>query len=355
MANSMLTLTSGIVTTADAWGDDAQELAVDVGGVSRRAINYLAIVGTVAVGDHVLLNTTAQTLGLGTGGYDFVVARWDSATTEGNYPLSIVNYPSPSGHIIKGRYLPCQVSVQTLEEQEEHAWIWDLDLAGMPVLVGQLHSQVIPAAAGLIHGGLAKIVYVMTDGAALPIAFSRNVRAAKSHGLIAATITCGQSFGGDYETVTVHSALLAAKHLLKADAVIVCQGPGNAGTGTRHGFSGIEQAAILDAVAALGGRPVAIARISSADTRARHQGVSHHTVTSLRLAFARCLVPLPTGTNVDASDIADRHEVREVRGAEEVLDALVESGLPLSTMGRTPATDRVFFLAAIAAGLAAAQ
>ncbi len=57
-------------------------------------------------------------------------------------------------------------------------------------------------------------------------------------GWLAATITTGQSFGGDLEAVTVHSGLLTARHAVGADVAIVAQGPGNLGTGTKWGYSG---------------------------------------------------------------------------------------------------------------------
>ena len=78
----------------------------------------------------------------------------------------------------------------------------------------------------------------MTDQGALPLAFSRSVAALRSAGLLAGSVTVGQSFGGDLEAVTVHSGLLAARLALAADLVILSQGPGNLGTGTRWGFSG---------------------------------------------------------------------------------------------------------------------
>lgn len=379
----MLTTASGIVTQIIGWwGVDAQEILVDVDGVSRRALNYVAITGAVEIGDTVVLNTTAQTLRLGTGGFDFVMSTGQQGRASGAMPTAPDGHadavrptsPSGSGHIIKARYTPSQLSVLTLEEQEPYAWIWDKDLGGMPVLAGQLHSQLIPAAAGLRAAGCGTVVYIMTDAAALPIAFSNAVRAAKNTaslimdgvggtGLIDAAITCGQAFGGDYETVTLHSALIAARHLLNADAVVVCQGPGNAGTGTPYGFSGIEQATILDIAAALGGTPIAIVRMSEADLRERHQGISHHTLTSLRLVRSTCIVPLPSQRGDEGlapspfqvegwGEVSSRHDIRLIDGADAVVDALAASDLPLSTMGRTIEKDRVFFLAAAAAGLA---
>ncbi|MGI4789174.1 MAG: DUF3866 family protein [Janthinobacterium lividum] len=338
----MLTQAAGKVLAVTEWDQDAQELSVRIEMETRRAVNYVALTGPASVGDEVLLNTTAQVLKLGTGGFDFVSANLSRSLPKPN--------TLEMGHIIKGRYLPSQIAVLTLEEQEQYAEVWERDLEGLTVLIGQLHSQIGPAAAGLFLAGKRKVAYIMTDAAALPIAFSHLVRDLKAADFIQATITCGQAFGGDYETVTLHSALLAAKHILECDAAIVCQGPGNAGTGTKYGFSGIEQAQNLDIVKALGGKSVAIVRMSSSDKRPRHLGISHHTRTTLDLAYSRCLVPLPAGTGDTA--LPPGHIVQFVPNAQSALDLLAEAGVKVTSMGRTPAEDPAFFLAAAAAGLA---
>ncbi|BDI32305.1 hypothetical protein CCAX7_43560 [Capsulimonas corticalis] len=338
----MLAQTRGQVAEVSDLDSDAQDLIVLAAGSRRRAVNYRTLTGDAGIGDEVLLNITGVALKLGTGGVDFVMANL-SRTPEfagGN-----------DGHIIKARYLPCQHSVLTLEEQARYADIWERGLDEFPVLVGQLHSQVIPTACGLLEQGKRRIAYVMTDAAALPLAFSKTIRAARAQGVIATTITCGQAFGGDYETVTPHSALLAAKHIADADAVIVCQGPGNAGTGTRYGFSGVEQAGILDIAARLGGTPIAIARMSAGDARPRHQGVSHHTRTTLDLTYARCVVPIPIGH--DGAGIPDRHNVKYVEGYDAALARLRATGISVTTMGRDLDQDPLFFAAAACAGLAA--
>lgn len=337
----MITQAAGKVQTVTEWDRDAQELTVRLELETRRAVNYPTLTGPASVGDEVLLNTTAQHLKLGTGGYDFVSANLSR-------PLPKAK-ETDMGHIIKGRYLPCQQAVLTLEEQEQYAEVWERKLDGFPVLVGQLHSQIGPAAAGLFLAGRRKVAYVMTDGGALPLAFSQIVRDLKGAGLLHATMTCGQAFGGDYETVTLHSALLGAKHILHCDAVIVCQGPGNAGTATKYGFSGIEQAQNLDIVKALGGTSVAIVRMSTADKRERHQGISHHTRTTLDLAYSRCIVPLPVGA--DETALPPGHSVLFIEGAQAALDYLAGRGIAVTSMGRTPAEDPAFFLAAAAAGL----
>lgn len=344
----MITQAAGRVIEVTDWDRDAQEVSVRLEMETRRAVNYPALTGPAFAGDDVLLNTTAQALKLGTGGYDFVSANLSRPLPK--------NAGDGRGHIIKGRYLPCQLAVLTLEEQEQHAHVWERDLEAMPVLVGQLHSQIAPAAAGLHLAGRRRVAYVMTDAAALPLAFSRLTRDLKAAGLVHVTLTCGQAFGGDFETVTLHSALLAAKHIAGCDALIVCQGPGNAGTGTKYGFSGIEQAQNLDIAKALGGATVAIARLSSADRRERHLGVSHHTRTALDLAYSRCLVPLPEGVDPSVvSALPPGHTVRFVPNAQAALELLAARTVPVTSMGRTPAEDPLFFLAAAAAGLAAKE
>lgn len=164
----MLTQAAGKVQSVSDWDSDAQELSVRIEMETRRAVNYPALTGPAAVGDDVLLNTTGQHLKLGTGGYDFVSANLSHALPKSK--------AEEAGHIIKGRYLPCQQAVLTLEEQEKYAAVWERDLEGLPVLVGQLHSQIAPAAAGLSLSGRSRVAYIMTDAGALPLAFSRLVR-----------------------------------------------------------------------------------------------------------------------------------------------------------------------------------
>ena len=134
----------------------------------------------------------------------------------------------------------------------------------------------------------------MSDGGALPLWFSRTVSGLREAGWLAATVTVGQAFGGDLEAVTLHSGLLAARLVLGCDVVVVTQGPGNLGTGTRWGFSGVAAGEAVNAAAVLRGRPVAALRVSAADPRARHRGVSHHSLTAYgRVALAAADVVVP--------------------------------------------------------------
>lgn len=349
----------GRVVRVVGTGPGITELVVDVDGRPGRAVLYHEFAGPAAPGDRVLLNTTGVDLGLGSGGVHFVVAV---AGREEREAL-------PDGHLMKLRYTPAQIAVRGWEEGLPPGRDGTADLGGLPVVVGELHSQLAPVVLGARGARAAgdarppRIAYIMTDGGALPAAFSRQVRALREAGLISAVITAGHAFGGDIEAVSVHSAMIAARAAVGADLAVVLMGPGILGTGTALGFSGVEQSWILDAAGALGGRPVAVARVSFADPRERHRGLSHHTRTNLgRLTHRPAVLPLPAVTAPPArrememqlveSGIAARHQVRWLDAAP-LEQALAASPVPLESMGRGYDDDPVFFLAAAAAGWAA--
>jgi Protein of unknown function (DUF3866) len=332
----------------------AVELEVTTGEGPLRALAYPALTGRPQPGDRVLLNATAVELGLGTGGYALVIAVPDRLPEDS---------PGP-GHLVKARYTPLQACVQGADEQgsPHHEVLRDADdLGGMPVVVADLHSALPAILAGLREAGPRVTAYVMLDGGTLPAWFSRTAAGLREAGWLAGTISTGQSFGGDLETVTVHTGLLAARHVLGAEVAVVTQGPGNLGTGTRWGFSGVACGEAVNAAAVLGGRPVASLRISEADARQRHRGVSHHSLTAygrVALAGADVVVPALDGdlgaqVAAQAQQLANRHRLVSV-ATDGLLDALAACPVPLATMGRGLAEDRAYFLAAAAAGRHAA-
>jgi uncharacterized protein DUF3866 len=356
---------SGVVTAVVREWAGAVEIDTSVGGEPVRALAYPELTGRPEPGDRVLLNTTALDKGLGTGGYALVVALPGRLPADADAP----------GHLVKARYTPLQACVLGAEEQgsPHHQVLRDADdLGGMPVVVADLHSALpavltgfyaaaSPAAASAGGPARWRAAYVMLDGGALPAWFSRTVDGLRRAGWLAGTVTAGQAFGGDLEAVTVHSGLLAARHVLGADLVVVAQGPGNLGTGTRWGFSGVAAGEAVNAAAVLNGRPVASLRISEADPRERHRGISHHSLTAYgRVALARADVVLPDldgdfGARItaDARPLQARHAVVRVSVAG-LQKALETCPVPLSTMGRGLAEDLAYFLAAAAAGRHAA-
>ena len=306
----MPAFSTAVVAAITSEREGLQRVELDNG---RRAYVLTQLIGPVAEGDRVVVNTTAVDLGLGTGGWD--VVHWN---------LSREAWSEPGeGEVLKLRYTSLQVDTGVAEELESGA-----ALGGKPVVACDLHSQLAPVAVAFADAAPGRsLSYVMTDTAALPLAISDLVADLMGRGLLAETITCGQAFGGQREAVNLHSALT----LVEGDAIVVAPGPGVVGTGSRLGYSGLEVAVVIDAATRLGGRPIVAVRFSGADARPRHRGRSHHTTTALEVASHPALAPAPpedwSGPDVGA----------------------------FTTMGRTQAEDPKFFRYAGAAGLAAAQ
>ncbi|MDC7122712.1 DUF3866 family protein [Cellulomonas fimi] len=372
----MITWRSGVVVASGTAWPGAQELtvALDDPGTGPlpdtvRALAYPALVGSPGVGDRVLLNVSALARGLGTGGYALVAAPG------GELPA---DPPPGPGHLVKARYTPLQAMVLGVDDQESphHETLRDADdLDGLPVVVADLHSALPAIVAGARYAAARAgrpaptVAYVMTDGGALPAWFSRTVAGLRDAGWIDACVTTGQAFGGDHEAVTVHTGLLAARHVVGADLVVVAQGPGNLGTGTRWGFSGVTAGEVVNAAATLRGRPVASLRVSGADPRERHLGVSHHSLTAYgRVALAAADVPVPVFDpdpegGLDALGRRVRHQVAalaaphgrhrlvDVEAGPNLLSALAGAPVRLSTMGRGLDDDPAAFLAAAVAGV----
>ncbi len=320
----------------------------------ERAVAFTELVGPVEPGDRVLVNTTAVALALGTGGFHLVVAVSDQAPTELGHP----------GRIVKARYTPLQAAVLSVEETDRDALERSAGLGGRPVVCAPLHSMIGPIAAGARAAGAGRIAYVMSDGAALPGRLSELVPRLRAAGLLDGFVTCGQAFGGELEAVTIWTGLLAAIEFVGAEVVIVADGPGNLGTDTTWGVSALASGHALNAAETLGGRPVAPLRISFADGRERHRGVSHHSITILdsvcRVA-TDVAVPVLEGPERDVvwntlreRHLEERHQLVEVDG-RPALDLLDRSGVEVDSMGRTASDDPAFFLGAGAAGILAGR
>ncbi|MFO8059615.1 MAG: DUF3866 family protein [Bacillota bacterium] len=322
------------------------------------ALAYVDLTGEIRPGDRVLMNTTAVDLGLGSGGFHFVMC---GERTEG--PLS-----DDPGHIMKLRYTPWQMRTLSVEEEASphHRSLARADsIDGMPVVCIELHSQLLPVTAGIRSADPElKIAYIMTDGGSLPIHLSATVKRLSAEGWLSSTLTAGNSFGGEWEAVNTYSALLAARRALNVDVAVVGIGPGIVGTGTRWGHTGLHQAQAANAVIALGGRGILPLRISSEDGRDRHRGISHHSLTVLgRAVLGEVWVVMPEELSGEwdlwrqliGAGICSRHRLVSEK-ADPVMDWL--RGDPgwkqwsrlLRHMGRSPDQEPEFFLAACAAG-----
>ncbi|NEW06165.1 DUF3866 family protein [Paenibacillus sp. SYP-B3998] len=324
-------------------------------GNVQPAVHYTDSLPVLAPGDCVLLNVTAVQLGLGSGGYHFVAALLASNKR-------LTNSQS-AGHIMKMKYTPLQRAVRSVEEPVSpyhDLFQGDVRLDGLPVLLGELHSMLPVAICWLRYRnrGLSsrlRIAYIMTDGGALPMAWSEHVAELERLEWLETTITYGQAYGGKLEAVNKFSALLAAKHAAQADLCMVTMGPGMVGTGTKYGHAGLEIGELVNAVHALGGRPIVIPRVSFKDRRERHRGISHHTLTALQLA-ARCpaVIPFPLLTEEEEAIMepqmfeisqASFHKIIRIStvASEEVKAALQMYPKAITSMGRELSQDFAFF------------
>lgn len=325
-------------------------------GGAGRAILYRRLCRDASVGDWVIVNTTAVYLHLGTGGWDIVRTV---------LPENEVNETSlkekPDGHIMKLRYLGDQHSVLALEapESDEHGLFKNrLSLKNKHVLIGELHSMLI--IVWFLLSSKKPLVAVISDEASLPLPVSRNLEYLH-HQPGFYSLTSGQAFGGKGEVINVATGLQYAAEKFPDAAVMVTLGPGAAGTGTTYGYSGLAQAEWANLTGSFGGTPVWIPRLSDADKRKRHQGISHHTVTPLtELTYAKSVLPLPSGTysdpllKVGEGKLSNYPHIRMEKIAEEKLwpklDAVQKmSPFPLTSMGRTMDKDPLFFLGVAAA------
>lgn len=295
--------------------------------------------GPVAVGDELLVNTSAIDLGLGTGGAHVVHTNL-SAPYEGAGGV---------GRVMKARYLAEQLPVHTYEEAASEEAASDgaaalklPSLAGTRVVLCVLHSHALALAATVCDATASAPGYVMTDGGALPFVLSDLAAACLERGVIAAAVSAGHAFGAPIEAVTVASGV-AALAQRQIERVVVAPGPGHLGTASPLGFSALDlagHAAVLDR---LGAATALAVRASSADERERHRGVSHHTRTVAALSPQRTVVPVPAdaaSTPDDAGWITSLGERAVWSAPVAVDDALARMDLQITSMGRPLAGDR---------------
>jgi Protein of unknown function (DUF3866) len=318
-----LSLRRGRVTKILEQHDDLVRLEVD--GVP--CVAYQELTGPIALDDEVLVNSQARELELGSGGFDVLYAN----LTRG------LELPAGQGaHVVKLPYTPAQFAALHAEEGTELA----AELDGMPVVCCSLHSQLAATCAGLGEG--VRVAYVQLEGGALPLGLSDTVRTLRQRGLLSSTVSQGACFGGEVECVNVASALAWAA-ATGHQAVVCAVGPGIVGTASRLGHGGVAAAAAANFASALGGSPVLAVRVSSADRRERHRGISHHTRAVVELCLGDVRIAWPKG--LDAPEWLESREEVDVEGWDEAC-----AGLPLSHMGRGPDLEPWFFAAAFAAG-----
>lgn len=345
---------------------EGEPLTVEVAGERRPAWADPGLVGECRPGDEVIVNTEALDLGLGSGGFDLVHA---------NLTRGLDGTGAEGAHVMKLNYTPLQHAVEPVEpaagpEDSE-------PLPAMPVLVIHIHGQLAPAlwAAAEARPGL-RVAYVQTPGGALPARLSRDVAGLRERGLLAEHLSAGAAYGAQYEAITVAGALDAVARRLGCDACVAGPGPGILGSASRLGHGGLAALDSAHSALALGLPTLLAPRLSSADPRRRHRGLSHHTRTVLELLLAPVRVPVPEietdgwpllgggpggAPEGGSGDEALAELIAATKGRHDLaveridLAGYAASGLPARTMGRELAEDPLFFAAALAAGAALAR
>jgi hypothetical protein len=333
----MLKLRHGVVV-------DEDPLTVQVAGERRAAWADRGLVGEVREGDEVVVNTEALDLGLGSGGFDVVHV---------NLTRGLEGSGAVGTHLMKLNYTSLQHPVELVERPNDAV---ERDPAlGVPVLVIPLHGHLAPAswAAAQVVPEL-KLGYVQTAGGALPGAMSQDVATLRERTLLCGHISAAPAYGGEREAISVVGALDAAASL-GWEAVIAGPGPGIIGSETRYGHGGMAALDTAHAALALGMPTLLSPRVSGADQRSRHRGVSHHTRTVLEMLLAPVEVPAPGDYDGPVEEltelVGDRHRLSSQASD---LNGYAASGLPARVMGRGIDDDSLFFAAALAAGAALA-
>lgn len=360
----MLKLRRATVTDAGPADGPEQQLVVELDGNARAAIADVALLGAAQVGDELIVNAQALDLGLGSGGFDVVHV---------NLTRGLSADGLPGAHVMKLNYTSLQHAVRPVEDARPMS----LPLR-RPVAVLALHGQLAPVVWAFAQAVPDKrLGYVQTEGGALPGGHSRTVRALRERGLLAGHLTAGAAFGGEGEAITTAGALHHGLERLGWDAAVCGPGPGIVGSDSPLGHGGLSALDSAHTALALGCEALIVARMSSGDPRARHRGISHHTLTVLDLLLAPVTVALPAGMrspvgadlraglgavfggampsrpglelDVERPARITRHDWRRA-GID--LPGYAASGLPAHTMGRGVAQDPLFFAAALAGGSA---
>ncbi|WP_216830466.1 DUF3866 family protein [Alkalihalobacterium elongatum] len=349
------------VTVKSILFEDKDIQLLETSGGAGRAILYRSFFPEVQEQQEIVVNITATELNLGTGGWDIV----KSIPHALSYQEEATN-----GHIMKARYMPNQHSILAVEAQEsvDHSLFHtSFSLSGKRILLAELHSM-LPLVYGLMNSFShnMKLTAIISDEAALPLKLSEHMRILDKEKNFH-SITVGQAFGGEFEAINLITALQYANQKLKSDVILIILGPGVVGTGTVYGFSGMELANWANIVNSLDGQPVWIPRVSFADKRERHYGISHHTLTPLKkFTWNRSIVPLPVLATEEkqkvleqqVKSIQEKHSiiwVESKRYEHELKGALLSYPKQIKTMGRTYEDDPTFFYTVAAAVFTAVE
>jgi hypothetical protein len=324
-----------------------EPLEVEVGRERRRAWADEVLLGEMHEGDEVVVNVAALDLGLGSGGFDVVHVNLTRGLEAGGVDGS---------HVMKLNYTSLQHPVEPVERPPIHTFPSGEEQrkgteeggSGVAVVVLPLHGHLAPAAWAVAQAApCLRVGYVQTGGGALPGPFSRDVKELQERGLLAGHVTAAPAYGGEHEALSTVGALDAATSI-GWDAALVGPGPGIIGSETTYGHGGMAALDSAHAALSLDLPTILSPRLSSADPRDRHRGLSHHTSTVLDLLLAPVDVPIPENEPEIAAAL--EHTQHRVPQLPADLEGYAAADLPATTMGRSLADDPLFFAAPLAAG-----
>jgi hypothetical protein len=250
-----------------------------------------------------------------------------------------------------------------------------------PVAVLAVHGQLAALAWAFAAAAPGRTLgYVQTVGGPLPGEDSQSVLALRERGLLAGQLTAGPAFGGEGDAITTAGALHHGLTTLGWDAVVCGPGPGLVDSDSPLSHGGLAALDAAHAALALGCPTLLVARMSTAEERPRHRGISRHTLTVLDLLLEPVTVALPAGMrspvgaelraglgavfgeppasrpalelDVERPARITRHDWR--RASVDLL-AFASSGLSAAMTGRSLTEDPLFFGAALAGGAALAE
>jgi len=240
----------------------------------RPAYVFKKFSGIVKPGNKVVLNTTATSLNLGTGGYDFVIC----ILAERHISFE----DEKISHLIKLNYTPLQFSIPVVEESKDYIEALNQfenhKKLKSSVAALTIHSHLLPFLLGVkTRNPDVRTAVVLDDSSCLPAFLSSVLNYIRENRLTDAIITVGQAFGGTHEAINHASAFIYASFALKATIIVAVPGFGLKGTGSKFGHSAIRTAEVLFYAESLGAKAYLVPRVSFADNRERHFGLSHHT------------------------------------------------------------------------------
>lgn len=332
------------VTESILFEDETIQI-IQTADTSYPAILYKRFFPAVSIGTNLIINQTATSLELGTGGYDLVKHVMASKRQRANC----------NNHIMKLRYTPLQHVGNNVEEMAELSFLFEthLSLQNKKIILAELHSMV-----PLIYDIATEIdastscCFIFDDSASLTIEISSHIRRLQMLDNFH-SITVGQCIGGEYDAVSLASALQFAHGYLHADLIIISVGPGVVGTGTKFGHTAMDIANWANTVGSLSGCPVWIPRLSFVDQRDRHYGLSHHTITPLlNFTYCPCVLIFPPLQSEQKELIAsqltrpgksEHHMIYSSKLSNEEAVRRVLAGGKVKTMGRGYDDDPVFF------------